>query len=135
MVAVLEKAKYKMLLLVGNTYQIDSIRFGNWFSVLISFLPPTAVFELTKPHRTNNPFLLELWDKVRYMADDVNEIIAKESYSLKVDDTLLSSVGKDEAILCLNYDGLFGINNINRFLPGKQSESCSTMGSPAIQGR
>lgn len=116
MVAVLEKAKFNMLLLVGDTYQIDAIQFGNWFSVLRSFLPSTAVFELTKPHRTNDPFLLELWDKVRFMADDVKEIIAKESYSLKVDDSLLSSVGKDEAILCLNYDGLYGINNINRFL-------------------
>ena len=116
MVAVLEKANFQMLLLVGDTYQIDAIQFGNWFSVLRSFLPSTAVFELTKPHRTNDPFLLELWDKVRFMADDVKEIIAKESYSLKVDDSLLSSVGKDEAILCLNYDGLYGINNINRFL-------------------
>lgn len=116
MVAVLEKAKFNMLLLVGDTYQIDAIQFGNWFSVLRTFLPDSAVFELTKPHRTSNPILLELWDKVRYMADDVKEIIERESSSLKVDDSLLSSVGDDEAILCLNYDGLYGINNINRFL-------------------
>lgn len=116
MVAVLKKARFNMLLLVGDTYQIDAIKFGNWFSVLRTFLPDSAVFELTKPHRTNNPILLELWDKVRYMADDVKEIIEKESSSLKVDDSLLSSVGDDEAILCLNYDGLYGINNINRFL-------------------
>lgn len=46
MVAVLEKANFKMLLLVGDTYQIDAIQFGNWFSVLRSFLPGSAVFEL-----------------------------------------------------------------------------------------
>lgn len=116
MVAVLEKAKFNMLLLVGDTYQIDAIQFGNWFSVLKSFLPECAVFELTKPHRTQDPYLLELWDKVRHMDETAKEIIERESYSLKVDASLLSSLEKDEAILCLNYDGLYGINNINRFL-------------------
>ena len=116
MVAVLEKAKFKMLLLVGDTYQIDAIQFGNWFSVLKSFLPESAVFELTKPHRTKDKYLLELWSKVRNMDETAKEIIERESYSLKVDASLLSSLEKDEAILCLNYDGLYGINNINRFL-------------------
>lgn len=116
MVAVLEKANFKMLLLVGDTYQIDAIQFGNWFSVLKSFLPESAVFELTKPHRTHDKYLLELWDKVRYMDETAKEVIERESYSLKVDASLLSSLEKDEAILCLNYDGLYGINNINRFL-------------------
>lgn len=116
MVAVLGKANFKMLLLVGDTYQIDAIQFGNWFSVLKLFLPQSAVFELTKPHRTQDKQLLELWDKVRHMEDTAKEVIERESYSLKVDETLLSSLKKDEAILCLNYDGLYGINNINRFL-------------------
>lgn len=116
MIAVLEKANFNMLLLVGDTYQIDAIQFGNWFSVLKSFLPEGAVFELTKPHRTQNKYLLELWDKVRNMDESAKEIIERESYSLKVDASLLSSLEKDEAILCLNYDGLYGINNINRFL-------------------
>ena len=116
MVKVLEKANFKMLLLVGDTYQIDAIQFGNWFSVLKSFLPESAVFELTQPHRTKDERLLELWDKVRHMDDKAKEVIERESYSLKVDETLLSSLKPGEAILCLNYDGLYGINNINRFL-------------------
>ncbi len=116
MVEVLLKAKFNMLLLVGDTYQIDAIQFGNWFSVLKSFLPESAVFELTKPHRTEDKYLLELWEKVRNMDETAKEIIERESYSLKVDASLLSSIEKDEAILCLNYDGLYGINNINRFL-------------------
>ena len=116
MVAVLEKANFKTLLLVGDTYQIDAIQFGNWFSVLKYFLPESAVFELTKPHRTQDKYLLELWDNVRTMEETSKEIIERESYSLKVDETLLSSIEEDEAILCLNYDGLYGINNINRFL-------------------
>ena len=116
MVEVLQKANFEMLLLVGDTYQIDAIQFGNWFSVLKSFLPECAVFELTQPHRTKDKRLLELWDKVRHMDDTAKEVIERESYSLKVDETLLSSLEPGEAILCLNYDGLYGINNINRFL-------------------
>lgn len=116
MVEVLQKANFEMLLLVGDTYQIDAIQFGNWFSVLKSFLPASAVFELTQPHRTKDERLLELWDKVRHMEDTAKEVIERESYSLKVDETLLSSLEPGEAILCLNYDGLYGINNINRFL-------------------
>lgn len=116
MVEVLQKANFEMLLLVGDTYQIDAIQFGNWFSVLKSFLPESSVFELTQPHRTKDERLLELWNKVRYMDDAAKEVIERESYSLKVDETLLASPEPGEAILCLNYDGLYGINNINRFL-------------------
>lgn len=50
------------------------------------------------------------------MDDNVQEIIDKQSCSLKVDESLLTAAGDDEAVLCLNYDGLYGINNINRFL-------------------
>ena len=126
MVKVLQTADFEMLLLVGDTYQIDAIQFGNWFSVLKSFLPESAVFELTQPHRTKDKRLLELWDKVRQMDDTAKEIIERESYSLKVDETLFSSLEPGEAILCLNYDGLYGINNINRFLQESNS-------NPAIQ--
>ena len=121
MVSILEKANFKLLLLVGDTYQIDAIQFGNWFSTLQAFLPKYAVFELIKAHRTKDKHLLELWDKVRNMDETTKEIIQKESYSLKVDETLFSSLEKDEAILCLNYDGLYGINNINRFLQENNS--------------
>ena len=114
---LLEMAKFKKILLVGDTYQINSIRFGNWFTALRSFLPDTSVFELTTPYRAKeNRRLLILWSKVRTMEDNVQEIIDKQSYSLKVDESLLTAAGEDEAVLCLNYDGLYGINNINRFL-------------------
>lgn len=113
---LLEMVSFKHLLLVGDTYQINSIRFGNWFTALRSFLPRTSVFELTTPYRTKNQRLLILWSKVRAMDDNVQEIIDKQSCSLKVDESLLSTAGDDEAVLCLNYDGLYGINNINRFL-------------------
>ncbi len=113
---LLEIANFKKILLVGDTYQINSIRFGNWFTALRSFLPKTSVFELTKPYRTNDQRLLILWSKVRAMDDNAQEIIDKQSCSLKVDESLLTAANEDQAVLCLNYDGLYGINNINRFL-------------------
>lgn len=38
---VLEKANFKLLVLVGDTYQIESIYFGNWFSIAQNFVPKT----------------------------------------------------------------------------------------------
>lgn len=116
MVAVLNKATFKYLLLVGDTYQIDAIQFGNWFSAVQHFIKPSSVFELTKPYRTDNQDLLELWSNVRKMEDDTQGLINKRSLSLNVDKTLLTTINQNEAILCLNYDGLYGINNMNRFL-------------------
>lgn len=107
MVRVLEKVKCNLILLVGDTYQISSIRFGNWFTAARYFLPSKSVFELKTPYRAkDNAELLELWEKVRNMDDDVHERIALQTCSLKVDVSLLSEVHKNEVILCLNYDGL-----------------------------
>ena len=126
MVEVFQKANFEMLLLVGDTYQIDAIQFGNWFLILKAFLPESALFELTQLHRTKVERLLELWDNVRQMNDTAKEVIERESYSLKVDESLLSSLEPGEAILCLNYDSLYGINNINRFLQESNT-------NPAVQ--
>jgi energy-coupling factor transporter ATP-binding protein EcfA2 len=116
MVAILNKAKFQLLVLVGDIYQIESIQFGNWFDVAKSFVPKTSVFELEKPYRTNNKKLLELWDKVRHMEDDITEHIARNGYSTKLDESIFENHEDDEIVLCLNYDGLYGVNNINRFL-------------------
>lgn len=62
-------------MLVGDSYQIASIRFGNWFNVAHKFVPATSVFELTTPYRSNNPNLLLLWERVRKMDDRVEETI------------------------------------------------------------
>jgi hypothetical protein len=113
---VLEKTSFKLLVLVGDVYQIESIQFGNWFSIIRSFLPSTAVFELTTPFRTKSESLRGFWDKVRNINDDIAEIIARNGYSTVLDKSLFEAQREDEIILCLNYDGLYGINNVNRFL-------------------
>jgi len=118
MLAVLAKASIKLLALVGDIFQIESIRFGNWFSIARDFVPTTSVFELTKPYRTHNPKLLNLWGKVRNIEEDILEHITKNDYSVTLNDSIFDHSEEDEIILCLNYDGLYGINNINRFLQG-----------------
>lgn len=116
LIKVLEKTSFKLLVLVGDVYQIESIQFGNWFAIIRSFIPSTSVFELTTPFRTTNASLLGFWDKVRAIEDDIAEVMARNGYSTVLDKTLFEARGQDEIILCLNYDGLYGINNINRFL-------------------
>lgn len=118
LLSVLEKTTFRLLVLVGDIYQIESIQFGNWFSLARAFIPPTAIFELTTPYRAKNEMLLTFWNKVRNIDDDIAEFIAQNGYSTVLDKSLFEAQGQDEIILCLNYDGLYGINNINRFLQG-----------------
>lgn len=123
MLAVLKKATFKLLVLVGDVFQIESISFGNWFSMAHAFVPKTSVFELTKPYRSHNPKLLELWNRVRNIDEDILEHITKNNYSNALNDSIFDHYEKDEIVLCLNYDGLYGINNINRFLQGNNKNT------------
>lgn len=116
MVSILKKVSFTLVVLVGDIFQIESIRFGNWFEISKEFLPKNTIFELTKPYRSENNNLLELWNKVRNISDDIAEHIQKNGYSGNLDKTIFENHKDDEIILCLNYDGFYGINNINRFL-------------------
>lgn len=116
MINVLTSATFKLLVLVGDIYQIESISFGNWFAIAKFAVPKTSVFELVHPYRSSNSQLQKLWDKVRNNADDILEHITRHNYSIRIDESIFQSLDQDEITLCLNYDGLYGINNINRFL-------------------
>ncbi len=114
--AILQKATFKLLVLVGDVFQIESILFGNWFSIARTFIPETSVSELTKPYRSTNEELLTVWDRVRNLDDAILEPMVKSKYTVYLDESIFEHSIEDEIILCLNYDGLYGINNINRFL-------------------
>jgi len=129
MLAVLNKANFSLLVLVGDIFQIEAIRFGNWFETAKEFLPKNTIFELTKPWRSKNDNLLELWDKVRKLNDDISEHIQKNGYSVNLDESIFENHKDDEIILCLNYDGLYGINNINRFLQANNSNKSVEWGN------
>lgn len=113
---VLDKADFKLIVLVGDTFQIESIYFGNWFSIAQKFVPKTSIFDLKHPYRTTNKELLTVWDRVRNINDAILEPLVKNKFTTKLDETIFEHTEEDEIILCLNYDGLYGINNINRFL-------------------
>lgn len=126
LIKVLEKTPFKLLVLVGDVYQIESIQFGNWFGIIQSFIPSTSVFELMTPFRTKNNSLLGFWNKVRGIEYDIAEVMARNGYSTVLDETLFETQGQDEIVMCLNYDGLYGINNINRFLQSSNPGAATT---------
>lgn len=113
---VLERANFELLVLVGDTYQIESIEFGNWFDAVRFFLPQTAVCELTTPYRSESGALLNVWNDVRKMNGDIYYLLQTYGYSTDLDKSIFAPAREGEVVLCLNYGGLYGINNINHFL-------------------
>lgn len=129
MLSILNKSSFALIVLVGDIFQIESIRFGNWFELSKEFLPKNTIFELTHPWRSKNKNLLDLWGKVRNIEDDVSEHIQRNRYSVNLDESIFENHKDDEIILCLNYDGFYGINNINRFLQSNNPNKSIEWGS------
>ena len=107
-----------VLVLAGDIYQIPAIGFGNWFTFCKSIMPKKCVAELVTPYRSDDKELKEFWDEVRNIKSDnvVLEEIVRNEYSHSIDKSILDKKSKDEIILCLNYNGLYGLNNINKLL-------------------
>ncbi len=120
--SILERSKYQLLVLVGDVYQIESITFGNWFELIKSFIPQDSVVELEDPYRTENKNLLNLWKKVREIDGTITETLIKHNYVSNLDNSIFQKTHNNEIILCLNYDGLYGINNINKILQDHNPE-------------
>jgi len=110
MLKVLERVDFKVLILVGDIYQIDSIRFGNWFYLAKKFFP---YIELEETHRTKNQDLLDFWQSVRNLKNDIEEKITENNFADELNKFVFQREQEDEIVLCLNYNGLYGINNIN----------------------
>ena len=115
MLKILNKIKFKFLLLVGDIYQIESIRFGNWFYIIKKLFSNIQV-NLSETRRTQDKELLEFWSSVRKMKNDISTRISYNNYASSLSEYIFSKHDEDEIILCLNYDGLYGINNINKIL-------------------
>ena len=113
---LLKNPEFKILVLVGDIYQIESISFGNWFNISKKALPEYCIFEFNKPYRTKDKNLLGLWKKVRNGDDKIAEHITHHGYASNLNQELYQTESQDdEIILCLNYGGLYGVNNINAF--------------------
>lgn len=125
---VLNNTSFNYLLLVGDIYQIESIKFGNWFDLIRHFVPKSSVHELKKPFRTEDSALIQFWDSVRNMKGDITEPIVHNGYSAPLNTSLFDKIYDDEIVLCLNYDGLYGINNVNRFLQDRNKGKICEIG-------
>ena len=113
---ILNQTKPKLLLLLGDIFQIHSISFGNWFSILKEFIPCRCYIDLQTQFRTDSETLIDFWKEVRNIGQNIQEKLAVNQISHVFDDTVFKKNYPDEIILCLNYDGLYGINNINKIL-------------------
>lgn len=104
-------------LLVGDTEQIESIEFGNWFELVLDiFKNAKVVHTLDVEYRTNVHEITNVWNAIRNGdKNNILELLSAYEMTEKISDDIFS-VHENEVVLCLNYDGLYGINNTNRYL-------------------
>lgn len=130
MKAFLEKVDSNTLLvLAGDIHQIESIDFGNWFYYAKDIINvPGANVELLSTWRTDDTNLLNLWDEIRNRGELITEMLVIDGpFSEDIGKNIFKSEEEDEVVLCLNYDGKFGLNNINSYFQdtNKTSEAIS----------
>ena len=111
-----EKCNSEAYLLLGDIHQIEAIKFGNWFNFARYFIEKNSVYELSTPYRAkNNNTLLNMWSYVRHYDENMFERLQANGYISTLDESIFEKT-EDEIILCLGYDGLYGVNNINRYM-------------------
>lgn len=119
MYKLLSKIEFKAILLVGDIYQIEAVDYGNWFNLLRYFLPKSVINELITPYRTENDKLKRIWELVRKCDKASLDWIDTCGCSAKISNEIFENTSEDEIILCLNYNGVFGINSINRYFQNR----------------
>ncbi len=116
---ILSKTSFKYVILVGDETQIQSIKFGNWFTIALEMFP-NITSNLSTIHRSEDKNLLNLWGKVRNLDNELIEFMSNMPGLLNdINNLFKDNFDKDEVVLCLNYDGPYGINSINRTLQDK----------------
>lgn len=109
-------SKDSLLVLAGDIYQIESIEFGNWFYYAKDIISNNSIVELDSTWRTKKKNLIKLWNQVRYRRDEIFEsLVIDGPFSEDITKKLLNNDKDDTIVLCLNYDGRFGLNNINSY--------------------
>ena len=113
------------LVLAGDIHQIESIEFGNWFFYAKGIITaPGAQIELLSTWRTEDENLLSLWDEVRTRKELITEkLVIDGPFSEDLGPSIFNRADPDEVVLCLNYDGKFGLNNMNAFFQNANSNS------------
>ena len=127
-ISVLTKQKYKAIVMVGDICQIESIKYSNWFQLSSRYFGNDTKFELSDTHRTKDKDLQELWDSVRSDDKKAINILSNQEYTQPLSEEIFTEETKDEVVLCLNYDGMYGINNINKIKQSANSNPEFTFG-------
>lgn len=117
MVKLLQKIdKDSLLVCAGDIYQIESIDFGNWFFYAKETLPQKSVVELNSTWRTQEQTIKDLWEEVRFLRPLITEMLVIDGpFSENIGKNIFEKSDDDEVVLCLNYDGKFGLNSINSY--------------------
>ena len=125
MFKLLQKVKSDALfVLVGDIHQIESIDFGNWFYYAKSIISQSAIVELTSTWRTEDNDLKGLWEEVRKIGIKITEkLVIDGPFSEEISTKLFKNKKDEEVVLCLNYDGRFGLNNINNYFQDLNTSS------------
>lgn len=112
------------LVLAGDIYQIESIDFGNWFYYAKDIIETEgAIVELLNTWRTDKQELKSLWDEVRRNEAIITEKLAMDGpFSENIGEDIFTT-NDDEIVLCLNYDGKFGLNNMNLYFQNSNAAS------------
>ncbi len=80
--------------------------------------------ELVSTWRTKDPGLIELWNETRNKGALITEkLVIDGPFSENIGEGVLNSEIMDEVILCLNYDGKFGLNNMNSYFQNANTET------------
>ena len=122
---LLEKEKEETkLVFSGDIYQIESIDFGNWFYYAKDIITTKgASIELLRNWRTEKGELISLWDEVRKKRPIITEKLSMDGPFSKDLGEEIFELSDDEVVLCLNYDGKFGLNNINQYFQNANTKS------------
>lgn len=113
------------LVLAGDIHQIESIEFGNWFFYAKDIIKTQGSnVELLSTWRTKDQNLISLWNEVRTKNDTITEkLVIDGPFSEDIGPKVFVRETDDEVILCLNYDGKFGLNNMNNYFQAANTKS------------
>ena len=113
-----------LIVMSGDVYQIESIDFGNWFFYAKDIVKAKGgSIELCSTWRTKKEELKGLWKAVREKSTIITEMLSMDGpFSENLGENIFH-LDEDEVVLCLNYDGKFGLNNMNQYFQNANTNS------------
>ncbi|WP_337798021.1 ATP-dependent RecD-like DNA helicase [Mesomycoplasma hyorhinis] len=135
----LEDKNIKFWLMVGDPNQLESIGFGNWFKLLSKHREYN--FELKNSRRTQNEKLERLWKNLIDLKDKSKQTAEKDfdnflkPFIKELNEEIFTKTENEndedennKIILCLNYNGIYGINHINQIMQSNNSNKPYNIG-------